>query len=132
METLTPIERAVLDTAVRGAGNLERFYQRLHAPPMAVPLADIASAAWSLIRRGLLGTDAVDARDPSLVWMSQIHVTPAGREILATSTPRGNAWPRGRRVSLGMFKGMIPNFPLELYKQNRREMAGRHPEGFGL
>lgn len=131
MEPLTPIERSVLDTTARGAGNLERIYQRLHAPPMAVPLADVATAAWSLVRKGLLRTEADDVPDPSLVWRSQLHITPDGREILAASTPRGNAWPRGRRVSLGMFQGLIPNFPFDLYKQNRHEMAGRYTEGFG-
>jgi hypothetical protein len=130
METLTPIERAVLDATSRVPENLEQIYQHLHAPPAAVPLAEAADAVWSLVRKGLIEPTSPErppSDDPSVVWRSRLAATPRGRETLA-GIP-GQAWPKGQRATLGMFQGLAPGVPFEVFKENRREMSGKYAEG---
>jgi hypothetical protein len=134
METLTPIERAVLGTTADAPENLEQIYQLLNSLPAAVPLSEAADAVWSLVERGLLATQPPGDEPlpdvPRRVWKARFEPTPQGRELINEGGPKPpSGWPEGR-VYFGMFKGMIPEISAEEIDEARREMWGNFPRDF--
>ncbi len=135
MMTLSPIERAVLSATAKGPETFEVIYQNLHAAPTATPLADTAEAVQSLIQKGLLellpdpikiSSSAGVSLDAIPIWRAPIEATSRGREVLSELRPSGAAWPRGERARLGMFEGQLADIPIEVFKENRREMSPRY------
>lgn len=124
METLKPIKLRVLEAT---AGTpVEHLYQRLH-----VPLADAASAVRSLVTKGILSTRSEGpppADDVDRLLRSEFEPTTKGREALTEARPGPPpGWPEGR-IYPGMFAGMIPDIPFEVFKENRREMSRKYSE----
>jgi hypothetical protein len=131
METLTPIERAVLGTTADEPENLEQIYQHLQASPAAVPLSD---AVWSLVERGRLEPrppgDEPLPDVPRRVWMARFEPTPQGRELIDEGRPKPPpGWPEGR-VYFGIFKDLIPKISAEEIDEARRGMWGNFPRDF--
>lgn len=126
METLTPIEWRVLEVTAGTPGDLEHLYQRLH-----VPLADAANAVRSLVTKGILSTRSEvppPADDVDRLLRSEFEPTTKGREALTAARPGPPpGWPEGR-VYPGMFAGMMPDIPFEVFKENRREMSRKYAE----
>lgn len=145
METLTPIERSVLELTTQGAADLEQLYWRLHEAPVAVPLADTADAVESLIHRGLIAAES-DRAEPArgepkggavaaelvLIWRVQLAVTPRGREALAadkggTAQPTPGS-PSGAGTSLfGAWNDLGIRVTREDIDEVRREMWANFP-----
>jgi len=132
MAPLTETELAVLGVTASEARDLETIYEQLHVPPRPIPLAEAADAVRALVEKGLLSPRSAEGEatpdDLSSVWKARFEPTPLAREVLPEGPPPG--WPPGR-VYPGMFKGLIPNLPFEVFKENRREMAPKYGEDSG-
>jgi hypothetical protein len=134
MDTLTPIERAILGTTAYGPENLEVIYQRLHASPAAVPLSETADAVLALVEKGLLVPQSAGDEplpdDPRRVWKARFEPTSQGLHLIEDDRPKPPPnWPEGR-VYAGMFKGLIPDISAEELDEARREMWGNFPRDF--
>jgi hypothetical protein len=133
MATLTPIELAVLDMMIRGPENLKPIHLRLYESPTGAQR--VADALRSLFEKGLLlpqtSGDERLLEDQSRISKTLFEPTPLGREIHAEEgpLPPPPGWPEGR-VYFGMFRGLMEDIPFEVFKENRREMAGKYGEEF--
>ena len=131
MTSLTPIEWQVLELTAREPENLEQIHEHLHRPPWTTRLADAADALRALVEKGMLSPrhdEAPPPEDLSRVWKATFEPTPQGREVLSQVRPGPPpGWPKGR-VYLGMFEGLIPDIPFEVFKENRREMSPKYSE----
>ncbi len=119
METLTPIERLVLEETSRGPETLEQIRDHLR-----LPLAEAADAVRSLVDRGMVSprTKGEDVpQDLSRIWKAAFEPTSKGRDALAEVLPEPS--PRAR-ISAGMFAGLIPPITAEEMDEARREMWG--------
>jgi hypothetical protein len=145
METLTPIERAVLESTSQGAGSLEQIYWRLHESPMEVPLADTADAVESLVRRGLIEAESAGAQAPRreskggtiaaelvLIWRVELAVTPRGRELLTAGgeemeAPSAKSADEAGPSLFGIWKDLGIRATREDIDEVRREMWANFP-----
>jgi hypothetical protein len=134
METLTPIEWEVLNATSDDAENLEQIHRLLRHAPRPVPLEDAADAVLSLVEKGLLAPVAEGEQqsvsqsiDPRLVWRGWFGMTSRGREVLA-ATPEVPEWAVKRRSYFGVGEGMMPDMPLEVFKENRRDMSRKYSD----
>ena len=123
METLTPIEWQILRLTAGEPENLEQIHDQLRNSPWQAPLADAADAVRSLVEKGIIAPRAEEADEVSRIWKATFEPTIEGREALAESRPSPPpGWPEGR-IYPGMFAGMMPDIPFEVFKKNRREMC---------
>ena len=128
METLTPIEWQILRLTAGEPENLEQIHDQLRNPPWKAPLADAADAVRSLVEKGILAPRDEEADEVSRIWKATFEPTTEGREALAGSRPSPPpGWPEGR-IYPGMFAGMMPDIPFEVFKENRREMSRKYAE----
>ena len=133
METLTPIELQVLRLTAGEPENLEQIYGHLRDSPLKAPLADVADAVRSLVEKRAIAPRE-EGPTPTDEWgrllRAAFEPTSKGREALSEATsgpPPPPGWPEGR-IYPGMFAGMIPDVPFEVFKENRREMSRKYGE----
>jgi hypothetical protein len=133
MATLTPIEMAVLHMTVRGPEKLEPIYQRLYKSPTGVQREDVADVLRSLVEKGLIlplpSGDEPLPEDQGHGCEGQFEPTSRGLAIHAEEgpLPPPPGW-TGGRIYLGVLRGLMPDTPFEVFKENRREMAGKYGE----
>jgi hypothetical protein len=131
MQNLTPIEWQVLRLTAVVPENLEQIHDQLRNLPGKAPLADAADALRSLVEKGILSPKAVENEhvdEVSRIWKATFEPTTEGREALTESRPGPPpGWPEGR-IYPGMFAGMMPDIPFEVFKENRRDMSRKYSE----
>jgi hypothetical protein len=135
MATLSPIEWEVLNATAGEVENLEQIHEHLKRARRTAMLSETADAIRSLVEEGFLapkvdehGLPVSEPIDPSVVWQAWFAMTPRGREAWEASKPATAIPDSGSRVYLGMFKGLIPDIPFEVFKGNRREMSRKYSE----
>jgi hypothetical protein len=135
MKILTPTEIAILDAFARPPGTIGWIDRSRRKSIASLPQTEVSDALQSLVEKDLIAPRSMSDEPPPddlvRVWIARFELTSRGRELLAEEgpLPPPSGWPDGQ-AHYGMFRGLIPEIPFEVFKENRREMAGKYGEGW--